>query len=127
MERFLKRYHIDELKLFIWKIHENDPSAYGFRKPDERVSTDEYYAIRNDLIYEAIYHARKGGLKAGFSIHTPVQEIIDKDWDYRWGVVAYIELPTGQVSWHIESPDIQYDGHGYEEKAKRMKDFYKIV
>lgn len=57
-------------------------------------------------------------------IFTPVQDIIDRGWDYRWGVVAYIELPTGQVSWHIESPDIQYDGHNYKDKFERMRNFY---
>lgn len=105
-------------------IHENDPSAYEFVKPDKEKSNDEYYSIRNDLIYDAVNHAKKGGLKAGFCVHTPVQDIIDKGWDYRWGVVAYIELPTGQISWHIESPDIQYDGHDYKDKLNRMREFY---
>ena len=97
------------LKDTLKAIEDNDPSSFTFK--GDINNKDSHYNYRNLLIYDAVYYAKKLGLKAGFCIHTPVTDIIEKGWDYRWGVVAYIELPTGQISWHIESPDIKYDGH----------------
>lgn len=104
-------------------IEDNDPSSFTF-KGDEN-DKDKHYETRNSLIYDAVTYARGMGYKAGFCIHTPVIDIIEKGWDYRWGVVAYIELPTGQISFHIESPDIQYDGHTYEDKHERIQSFVR--
>lgn len=53
------------------------------------------------------------------------------DWDDDWRTACYIELPTGQVSWHIASKDVHlfehlekegnsWDGHTTEEKYKRL-------
>lgn len=113
------------LKRLLRDIEENDPSSFTFKGDME--NRQEFYDIRNDLIYEAVYEARHLGLQAGFSVHTPFTEIIEKGWNHRFGVVAYIELPTKQVSFHIESPDIIYDGHDYKEKHKRIKNFCKKV
>lgn len=68
---------------------------------------------------------KKCGYKAGFLIHQPIEEIIEEEWDIRCGVVAYIELPIGQISWHLESPKIKYDGHSYREKHDRIDGFLK--
>ena len=55
--------------------------------------------------------------------------------DHRSGEVVYIQLPTGQISWHIRDGDeylfdgIQrvavspWDGHGEEEKWSRIIKF----
>lgn len=112
------------LKSILRKIEDNDPSSFTFKGDIEE--KQEFYDIRNDLIYEAVYEARRLGLEAGFSVHTPVKEIFEKGWNHRFGVVAYIELPTSQISYHIESPDIQYDGHDRKEKHKRIKKFSKM-
>lgn len=118
-----KKVAMTALSLNLIAIESNDPSSFTFTGDEEK--KQEHYDIRNNQIYEAVFFARNAGLKAGFCIHTPVQEIIDNNWDERWGVVAYIELPTGQVSWHIESPDIKYDGHTYEQKHQRIQNFLK--
>lgn len=111
------------LKKLLRDIEENDPSSFTFKGDMEE--REEFYDIRNELIYEAVYEARKLGFQSGFSVHTPFTEVFEKGWDYRFGVVAYIELPTKQISYHIKSPDIQYDGHDKKEKHKRIKKFSK--
>lgn len=113
-----------KLKKLLKDIEDNDPSSFTFKGDEEY--KEEFYNIRNDLIYEAVYEARRLGLEAGFSIHTPVIQILEKGWDHRFGVVAYIELLTGQISYHIQSPDIEYDGHDRKEKHKRIKKFSKM-
>jgi len=87
-----------------------------------------------------------------FQLDALLQEILDHDWDYdeRYGLVlaavacaywqgfaagirldpaepewpvAYIELPTGQVSWHLPQHAIAWDGHTTEEKFRRIRAF----
>ena len=41
-------------------------------------------------------------------------------WDPRWGVVAIINLPEGQVSWHMDSHDLKWDGHTDREKWEHV-------
>lgn len=66
-------------------------------------------------------------------------QIYPSYWDYSdpeepdWPVV-YVELPTGQTSWHISPDDwwifacvprkygAQWDGHSTEEKYQRVRD-----
>lgn len=53
------------------------------------------------------------------------------DWDDEWRWIVYIELPTGQVSWHIHESEKDlfshlsvkennWDGHSTEEKYRRL-------
>ena len=51
--------------------------------------------------------------------------------DDEWPIL-YVDLPTGQVSWHIPASEImgefadykgEWDGHDVEEKRNRMKKF----
>lgn len=56
----------------------------------------------------------------------------DKDWENDWRWIVFINLPTGQVSWHIHDSEIsmfnhlkrklgvKWDGHTTEEKWKRV-------
>jgi hypothetical protein len=58
----------------------------------------------------------------------------EEDLDWQW--VVFIELPTGQVSWHIHDSelrlfdhverfkDIKWDGHTTEEKYDRLRGLY---
>lgn len=116
---------IENLKYTLNEIQMHDPSSKSTFYPSFEASDQEYYNYRNELVYKAVIIARNTGYVAGFLIHTPVTDIIEKNWDHKWGVVAYIELPTGQVSWHIESPDIKYDGHTYVDKRNRIDEFIK--
>ena len=54
-----------------------------------------------------------------------------RDEDTEWPVI-YIELPTGQVSWHIPAKELvgdfmetvlQWDGHDVEIKRQRLVDY----
>lgn len=68
------------------------------------------YPLRNDLVLTALSQARAAGLPAGIRLdpRTPA-----------WPVV-FIELPTGQVSWHIPEHGEPWDGHTTEEKYRRV-------
>lgn len=55
----------------------------------------------------------------------------DTSWEKEWSNIVYIDLPTGQASWHIHDRDLEYfkhlkpyskewDGHSTEEKYNRI-------
>ena len=55
----------------------------------------------------------------------------DKDWGKEWLNIVYIQLPTGQASWHLHDLDLplfahleygstKWDGHTTEEKYERL-------
>ncbi len=77
----------------------------------ERHDTD--YDTRYHLVIGAISAALSSGYKAGFRIDPS-----DPEWP-----VAYIELPTGQVSWHMPQHPQSWDGHSTEEKYRRIREF----
>jgi hypothetical protein len=72
------------------------------------------YADRNDLIYAALVQARRAGLSGGigYDPHDP-----------RHPVVVYLQLPTGQVSWHLPAHSIAFDGHSTQQKYHRIEAF----
>jgi hypothetical protein len=70
------------------------------------------------------------GYHAGFGDHDPN----DKQWDPKWRRIIYVDLPNGQVSWHIHDSqwdwfdDLkpypgQWDGHSTEKKHERLRDY----
>jgi len=55
----------------------------------------------------------------------------DLSWEDDWRWIVYVNLPTGQCSWHIhdsdlplfshlEQQDVKWDGHTTEEKYRRV-------
>jgi hypothetical protein len=74
---------------------------------------DTQYHIRYSLVFEAMFWALECGLAAGIRIDQAEPE---------WPVV-YIELPTGQVSWHMPQHPVPYDGHSTEEKYRRIQEY----
>lgn len=115
---------LQELSNHLIYIQAHDPSSKETFNPIVEMDSEQrYYDYRNTLIMQAVVIAHAQGFKAGYKVHTPITDIIEKGWDESWGVVAYIELPTGQVSWHLESPDVEYDGHNYTDKLNRISDF----
>ena len=55
-------------------------------------------------------------------------------WDEAWHNCVYIDLPTGQVSWHFHDREMylfaglpayegEWDGHDTEEKYRRVREF----
>jgi hypothetical protein len=60
----------------------------------------------------------------------------DKNWDREWMHIVYVDLPDGQVSWHIHDSELylfahlppyvgEYDGHTTELKYRRLEQFGK--
>jgi hypothetical protein len=62
---------------------------------------DTDYEARYPLVFEAARCALERGYEAGIRIDSKEPE---------WPCV-YIELPTGQVSWHMPQHGEEYDGH----------------
>ena len=87
---------------------------------------EEAYFDRNQAVLLAARLARTLGLRTGW--HTDPDE---PGWP-----VLFIELPTGQVSWHIPKAEADtwhpiwfsgWDGHTLEQKRERISDFLKQV
>lgn len=77
----------------------------------ERHDTD--YERRYPLVFRALHLALALGYAAGIRI-----DAAEPEWP-----VAYIELPTGQVSWHMPQHPAEWDGHTTEEKYRRTTAF----
>jgi hypothetical protein len=78
---------------------------------------DTDYAERYALVIDALSVARKAGCLVGFRIDPESPE-----WP-----VAYIELPTGQVSWHMPQHETPWDGHDTAEKYRRCRAFVEEI
>ncbi len=75
------------------------------------------YDLREFLVVQAIYLAKKIGYKAGIRF--------DKSMDnsYDWPVWC-IELPNiGEISWHCPSFKGEYDGYTTDEKYNRIHQY----
>jgi len=76
------------------------------RTLDERKA----YDVRNCEVIGAIHWALVIGYQAGFRFDSA-----EPEWP-----VAFIELPTGQVSWHLAQHPVVWDGHTTEQKYERI-------
>jgi hypothetical protein len=74
------------------------------------------YEIRNQLIAVSVATAMYLGYQAGFGYDDKA----DPQLEGR-RIVAYIELPTGQVSWHLPEHPIPFDGHDTPTKYARAQ------
>jgi hypothetical protein len=98
-----------------------------------RHALDVAYYERNRMVAAFVRLAiARGGSRAWLGIHE--QRPGDPDpWPAEWRYVVYLELPTGQVSWHIhelERPMFGFlrldkyapvwDGHTTKEKYDRV-------
>lgn len=72
---------------------------------------DTNYTVRYPLVFRALALAPQAGFLAGVRVDEKEQE-----WP-----VAYIELPTGQVSWHVPQHLMEWDGHTTEAKYDRIR------
>jgi hypothetical protein len=61
-----------------------------------------------------------------------------EDWDPEWHHCIYIDLPTGQASWHVHESQIkqfenlpsyakEWDHHTSAEKYQRILEFIKML
>lgn len=69
------------------------------------------YEARYNIVMDAMLAARRCGWQAGIRIDPEEPE---------WPVI-YIELPTGQITWHIPQHPIPWDKHTTEEKHARIR------
>lgn len=87
-----------------------------------RERNDAVYAERNKLVC-----ALSKIFPAWLGLHEE-----DKNWQKEWMNIVYIQLPTGQVSWHFHEDLLplfahleydnteKWDGHTTEEKYERL-------
>lgn len=91
-------------------------------------SSRDAYGDRNRCIAALAWLALRHGYRAGVGRHAPDP---DPTWDPQWRTVIYVELPTGQVSWHVPDHDAPlfeglpayepaWDGHQTLEKRTRL-------
>ncbi len=78
---------------------------------------DTDYDVRYDLVFEALHLAARCRYPFGFRLDPD-----ESEWP-----CAYIELPTGQVSWHLPQHPVAWDGHSTEEKYQRIRRFVEEV
>ena len=78
---------------------------------------DNVYPLRYGLILKAMALAWMCDYEAGIRIDPD-----NPEWP-----VAFIGLPTGQVSWHMPQYKTPYDGHTTDEKYRRIAEFAKSV
>lgn len=91
--------------------------------------TDMVYYERNNCVAALAQVARSLGYKV-FVTKTNIIGFEDE-----WQNCIYIELPTGQVSWHFhdresflfssfpKAESVEYDGHSTEDKYARLKEW----
>lgn len=86
---------------------------------------DSAYAERNRLLVGFCALAIAMGFNACLMDHEGA------DWDDDWRTIVCIELPTGQVTWHIHDSEVplfqflsrtenHWDGHDTQEKYQRV-------
>ncbi len=87
---------------------------------DFQSGPDEAYLDRNLAVQVLAVLARQLGYQAGI-----------RNREDEWPIL-YVELPTGQVSWHIPKEEIaayfpdypgEWDGHDLKEKRDRIRRF----
>jgi hypothetical protein len=89
-------------------IEASDPSADG---TTDRADAAQRYAVRTGLVFNALAVAAGYGYPSGIAIDPA-----EPDWP-----VAYIDLPTGQVSWHLAAYPGAWDGHDGAAKTERIR------
>lgn len=90
---------LKQLKILLWEIREHDTN----------------YAVRNPKILQALGIASTLGYPCGIKM-----DIDEPKWP-----CIYIELPVGQVSWHLPEHTEAFDGHTTALKFFRITNFIK--
>jgi hypothetical protein len=115
----------------VWDLHAEadgrNPSTIPATVPaasaEEQRAIDRVYAERNAVVALAARLA----LGAGYQAYVATDETQDAGWKN----IVFIELPTGQVSWHVHDREMgmfaqlpkgpnKWDGHDTAEKYKRV-------
>lgn len=85
-------------------------------------------------IKDAAYHERNQVVAALAKVFpSGINKTLIPGWEPEWCNCVYIDLPTGQVSWHYHDNEADlfenlppytkpWDGHSTEEKYERLKE-----
>jgi len=94
------------------------------------LAKDVAYAERNQCVAMIAKMAVHLHWPVWFGMHHPLDDSL---WDADWRHVVLIQLPTGQISWHIHDSEVPrfdfitrhsgdpWDGHTTDEKYARMR------
>lgn len=93
-----------------------------------RAAKDLAYSERNQLLSLLARMALALGWKAGTAQH-PAE---DTTWEEDWRTLLFVDLPTGQASWHFHDSERhllaglpeyggKWDGHGTDAKYERVR------
>jgi hypothetical protein len=85
--------------------------------PEGAESEQHDYAIRNAAVFTVVGMALQLGWRAGIQIDPAAP-----DWP-----VAFVDLPTGQVSWHLPQYAGTYDLHSTPDKYERIAALGQLV
>jgi hypothetical protein len=97
---------------------------------DYRAERDAAYGERNALVAALARLAQWSGHRAWLALHQQDPGQVPP-WDPEWLWIVFVELPTGQLSWHIHSSELAafsflpteantWDGHSSGEKYARL-------
>ena len=90
-------------------------------------SKDCVYNERDRCVALIARMAEELGYRVGLGEHPRE----DASWDHDWRTIVFVDLPAGQVSWHVHDSERslfaaigeyvgQWDGHSTEEKYRRV-------
>lgn len=92
-----------------------------------RQQKDDAYKERGQVVALLARLAERWGWRVGMAKHPES----DTTWDADWRNIVLIDLPTGQVSWHLHDDELSlfaglpeytkpWDGHSTPEKYDRV-------
>lgn len=123
------------------RLEESETAVKDFllaRVAELEVQKDNAYAERNLVVSLAAKLAVSMGYEAGLYVDPDHKD--DPSWT-GWTNVVYINLPTGQVTWHIYDGELPifttflrvfnrdetgYDAHSTEEKYRRIRQLPRL-
>lgn len=117
-----EKQKIHQLYIKIQRLYEMIREI-GERANQTRIDKDGAYRERNQIV---------SALSKLFPSWLGRHDENDKNWEREWLNIVYIQLPTGQVSWHIKDTEMDlfahlelnlkkgWDGHTTEQKYERL-------
>lgn len=105
------------------------------RADDVKAALDNAYDERNRVVAGLARLALDNGYAAWLGKHQGEAAEDQKAWDPGWENVVYVNLPTGQLSWHLHDSHLpffaflrvdetgKWDGHSTIQKYDRLDAF----
>lgn len=99
---------IDDVMAGVAAMYFEKAAMFDPSKPGADPATTSY-EDRNDALLMGAAYAAAAGIPVGFRVEQCPQ----------WPLL-YVQLPTGQVSWHLPAFETPYDGHTTVQKYDRL-------